>query len=653
MIQNANLLELMEHVSSRSQENITSYAADKRGKSILQRALLIRAVESVLLELFARGKIHGTIHTCVGQELTGAIVGNKIREGDFIASNHRGHGHFLGVTGNWRGLIDEIAGNRGGVCAGIGGSQHLFSSNFISNGPQGSLLPVAAGIALDRKHHAKENVVVSFIGEGTLGEGVVYETLNIDSLWELPHMVVCENNFYSQSTPQHIAVAGSIALRAHAFDIEVREVSTWNPAELDTAVDECLELVRSRQRPIFLLIQTYRLSAHSKGDDDRNADEVEWFRERDPLTILLKKQKGYRMYYDDILAEVRVYADKAFSKPKLSKPDYLVDQLPNKGNHAWNKYTASTLHKLRFGAQLNRFYADYLQRNERAYFLGEDIGDPYGGTFKISKGLQSAFPDRVITTPISEAAIVGIGAGLALTGNRPLVEIMFGDFITLAFDQIVNNASKFFHMYHGGVSCPMVVRTPLGGHRGYGPTHSQSLERFLVGIDNCVTLSLNSLTDADTQLSGLAQLRCPALVLENKSDYTLRTFSPPESYVLETGDADFPTILLRPEYSSSTITIVTYGGMARVLADNLVLIFEETDCIPELVVPSMIHPVDVEPIIQSIHRTRKLAERSGATCSVVRIAAPCLPIPSERELEESLLPNITQICSTIRAFAEI
>jgi pyruvate/2-oxoglutarate/acetoin dehydrogenase E1 component len=162
-------------------------------------------------------------------------------------------------------------------------------------------------------------------------------------------------------------------------------------------------------------------------------------------------------------------------------------------------------------------------------------------------------------------------------------------------------------------------------------------------------------------------------VLENKSDYTLRTFSPPESYVLETGDADFPTILLRPEYSSSTITIVTYGGMARVLADNLVLIFEETDCIPELVVPSMIHPVDVEPIIQSIHRTRKLAvieegpayasvgseiiaqvaERSGATCSVVRIAAPCLPIPSERELEESLLPNITQICSTIRAFAEI
>src|SRR5260370_2386939 len=136
-----------------------------------------------------------------------------------------------------------------------------------------------------------------------------------------------------------------------------------------------------------------------------------------------------------------------------------------------------------------------MQADERVYFIGEDVTDPYGGAFKISKGLESAYPDRVITTPISEAAITGVGAGLALTGNRPLVEIMFGDFMTLAFDQIVNNASKFFHMYHENVSCPVVVRAPMGARRGYGPTHSQSLARVLVGIDNSVTLSLNSLVD--------------------------------------------------------------------------------------------------------------------------------------------------------------
>src|SRR5262249_52060878 len=179
---------------------VLAYAADERHHGVITTALRIRAGPDALIDLFAKGKLHGTIHTCVGQELTGAIIGPLLADGDFVTSNHRCHGHFIGATGNWRGLVDEIIGNLDGVCAGIGSSQHLRPANFLSNGQRGGLLPVAAGIALDRKRNDKGRVVVSFVGEGTLGEGVIYETMNLASLWGLPHLIVCENNFYSQST---------------------------------------------------------------------------------------------------------------------------------------------------------------------------------------------------------------------------------------------------------------------------------------------------------------------------------------------------------------------------------------------------------------------------------------------------------------------
>src|SRR5512136_2157509 len=127
------------------------------------------------------------------------------------------------------------------------------------------------------------------------------------------------------------------------------------------------------------------------------------------------------------------------------------------------------------------------------YLLGEDILDPYGGAFKVTRGLSSRFPDRVLTTPISEAAIIGVASGMALRGLRPVAEIMFGDFLTLCADQLVNHASKFRWMYNDNVHVPMVVRAPMGGRRGYGPTHSQSLEKMFLGVPGMKVVAPNSL----------------------------------------------------------------------------------------------------------------------------------------------------------------
>jgi 2-oxoisovalerate dehydrogenase E1 component len=647
---------------------ILSFADSSDQYELVAEALRIRATETVLLELFGKGKLHGTIHTCVGQEFTGVCVGACLEADDFVTSNHRCHGHFIGATKNWQGLIDEIVGNSEGVCAGIGSSQHLYGRNFLSNGQQGGLLPVSAGVALDRRRRGS-GIVVSFIGEGTLGEGVLYETLNLDSLWNLPHLIVCENNFYSQSTPQSLAVAGTLAARAAAFGIKCHEAHTWNPAELASEVQRLMAYVRTQLRPLFLVVKTFRLNAHSKGDDLRSAAEIAHFRKRDPLNIILEERPHVARSYDAILSEVRDYAAHALTKERLPSKSYLGDQLPRALGRTWAPCTSATP-QVRMGRQLNEFYTDFLRSNDRAILLGEDVGDPYGGAFKITSGLQSDFPDRVISTPISEAAITGVGIGLATSGYRPLVEIMFGDFMTLTFDQLVNNASKFHHMYNKNVVCPLIVRSPMGGRRGYGPTHSQSLERFFIGIENCLTLSINSLIDVRHQLAGLAALSSPAIIFENKVDYTLHPLLPVAGYALEISDAEFPTISMKPRDIEPDVTIVSYGNMARVLADNVLQIFDNCDMIPELITLIALHPLDVSAVCGSVERTGRLAvieegasfgsvgseivsqvaERGGRGASVLRIGAHPYPIPSSPELEDAVLPSIERICDTLRAF---
>ena len=629
-------------------------------------ALQIRAVESALYDAFGKGQLHGTIHTCIGQEFSGVAICRKLQSDDFVTSNHRCHGHFIATTGQWPGLIDELVGNVDGVCAGIGSSQHLCDERFISNGQQGGLLPVAAGVALDRKLAGKKAVVVSFIGEGTLGEGVVYETANITNLWNLPHLIVCENNGYSQSTPQSVSVAGDIGARAEAFGARVFKADTWDLETLDETAAQALEYVRNTSRPALMIVQTYRLNPHSKGDDQRALEEIKWFSDRDPVNVAIRDVEGFAETYADIAAEVSSHIAAAMGKPRLSLNDYRVDQLPRAdGAIQWSRCEPAS--GGRGAQQLNEFYGDWLEHDARAVFLGEDIADPYGGAFKVSKGFTTRFPERALTTPISEAAITGVGIGLALAGRRAFVEIMFGDFITLAFDQIINNASKFFHMYHGKLSCPVVVRAPMGGRRGYGPTHSQSLERFLLGIDNCCLISPNSLIPLSLQLRGLKSLNCPAIVAENKIDYTLRDFVPDPAYVIDVDDALFPTVRIAPANAQANVTILSYGAMARFIADLLPRLFDEGDAICELIVPTALNPFDPRPVLESVGRTGRLVvveegsssagfgaeaiatieELAGDRVVSARLGSYPAPPPSVPALEAEVLPTLARLIEVI------
>lgn len=247
----------------------------------LERALLIRHFEGKLLDLFSDGMLSGTTHTCLGQEYVPVAVTGLLEPADYVFSNHRGHGHYLARYADPEGLLAEIMGRDGGVCAGVGGSQHLLRDRYLSTGVQGESLPVAVGVALRLIRTEPGALVCVYTGDGTWGEGAVYEALNMASLWSLPVLVVVENNGIAQSTPTERQLAGTITERAHAFGAAHHRVESADINEIRAELTPLVADVRNRVRPAVIEFVTHRLGPHSKGDDTRDQGEVERMRQHD------------------------------------------------------------------------------------------------------------------------------------------------------------------------------------------------------------------------------------------------------------------------------------------------------------------------------------------------------------------------------------
>lgn len=250
------------------------------------KMMLIRRFEEKLLDSFKNGIFFGTTHTSIGQEANAVGVISQLSPNDIIVSNHRCHGHFLAYGGDPFRLFAELMGKPDGVCNGRGGSQHLHWRNFFSNGIQGGILPMAAGMALAEKKKKSGNISVVFMGDGTLGEGVVYETLNLASLWKIPMLFVVENNQIAQTTPVQLALAGDIQKRFEAFGIASLSKDTSDIVEIGEMAKTFIDATRSEQRPHALIIDTFRFGPHSKGDDSRSEELMDLLRKtRDPLII--------------------------------------------------------------------------------------------------------------------------------------------------------------------------------------------------------------------------------------------------------------------------------------------------------------------------------------------------------------------------------
>ena len=302
-----------------------------------------------------------------------------------------------------------------------------------------------------------------------------------------------------------------------------------------------------------------------------------------------------------------------------------------------------------------------LEKDDSVYVIGEDISEPYGGAFKVTKGLSEKFPERLIQTPMSEQAFTGMAIGMALAGLKPIVEIMFGDFIALVVDQLINHASKFWDIY--GKKLYLVLRTPSGGYRGYGATHSQSLERIFMGIPGIKVVAPNILSDPGEVLRRSLYLGKPVVFIENKLDYgreILEKGVVDGVFTLSIYDTTFPVSKLKVLNESSEVSFITYGGMVQILRDvQRKLLFEE-DITSEIIALTDISDYDVNLIVQLLESKNVLVVEESwshfgwgsqvaldlrlmANLEAKRVGARPFNIPAAEPLENYVLPTADRI----------
>ena len=627
---------------------------------------LIRLAEQELLNLFGQGLLSGTTHTCIGQELCQMSVVRALdHPNDAVFSNHRNHGHFLTYSGQFTALLAEVMGRQDGVCGGRGGSQHLVWRQFHSNGVQGGMTAIGAGAALARQRRGDGSLVAVMVGDGTSGQGLLYESLNLASIWRLPVLFVIENNHIAQTTPTAATVGGDLAARGRAFGL-----TTWQLTDADDdfigQVAGVVTHVRQSRQPGLLVIDAERLGPHSKGDDLRPTELIEALAQRDPLARLGARldvgtrqaiEQSNRQFIAEASAAAAASPAASDKEPARTIFGPVTVTRRATSEPAPNCRTA-----------LNRALRGLLEKRPEVLLLGEDLHDPYGGAFKVSAGLSGEFPTRVLSTPISEAALIGCSIGLALNGFRPIAEIMFADFLTLAIDQLYNHAVKF-QALDAHAAVPLVVRTPSGGRRGYGPTHSQSTESLACAVPGLTVVFPSQRHDVGALLEASVDWPYPTLFFEHKLLYGARpeagSYREVAAHPDDSAATVFPTLRMA-DSDHPDVTLLTYGAMLEEVEAVAARLRNEEELSVEVIVPSLLSPLPRATLWRALAGCKRLAVieeahteygvgaeilaallELGFAGRAVRVATPPVPIPAARSLESAVIPDRQRIAARV------
>lgn len=541
--------------------------------SIIKKALTIRAFEQNLLDSYAQGYLNGTVHTCIGQELIPLIVAKNIQKYEkLVVSNHRGHGHYLALyPDKIDELLLEVMGKSEGVSGGYGGSQHLYGPEFLSNGIQGGMIPTLAGATFAMSRNKQDVIGVGYIGDGTLGQGILYEAMNFIGINSLPILIVLDDNGFAQSTNTESWLGSSLSKRFEGFNmnystLDLRDFD-GDFKKLDLSVNKIITNVL-KGRPTVLHVKTNRLKPHSKGDDNRPDSFLENINKRDYINRVLSEDARMKLFYEQQLKELNSKTE-SFSKEKSFsfKNFSSINSIQEEQQHRYSG-TYNTL--------INKALESILYSDPTIIMIGEDIRDLsndgekiYGGAFKVTKGLSTLYNDQVLNSPISEQMIIGFALGNALKSKGSIAEIMFGDFLTLGLDQLLQHAAKFKTMYGKNIDIPLIVRTPMGGKRGYGPTHSQSLEKHFLGIDGLNVFALNHRINPISFYQQILASNTPSLIIENKILYTLKYAPLPSFYEVVRWEKDY---FVLGTLENTNVSIFCYGenlNVAEKVADNL------------------------------------------------------------------------------------
>lgn len=663
----------------------------------LRQMMEIRALENNIANLLSKALLQGASHLYAGQEAVAVGAVGALRDNDLITSTHRGHGHCHahGDTAaetdaekqmHYNKMMAEVLGKSGGYCKGKGGSMHIADvahGNLGATGIVGGNIPVAVGSALAQKLQKTDSVVVCFFGDGATNTGNFHEALNLASLWDLPVVFIVENNLYAMSVPwKKASKLRHAADRASAYGIPGVTVDGMNVLTVRKAVSEAVERARAGKGPTLVECQTYRYFGHSHSDPRayRTREEESEYRDKDPIKQLQRDMSTVGLLTDEEiealdnfvqakLDEAMAYSENSpapdpkeletdvFAPPKTTQEDVLRErQLREKIR------TASDIRELSYAQALAEAMREEMLRDEHVFIMGEDVG-LYGGAYGATRGLFEEFGgDRVIDTPISEATIGGAAVGAAMSGMRPIAEIMYVDFTPLAMDQIANQGAKNRYMFGGKTSVPMVVRTEGGAGRAIAAHHSQSLESLWTHFPGIYVVMPSTPYDAKGLLKTAIRDDNPVMFIEHKMLYKEKGPVPEEDYLIPFGVADV-------KRTGKDLTIVTYSRMVlRSLEAAEILANEGIDV--EVIDLRTLNPLDMDTIVASIQKTgrfvgvtesyentsfiNEVMARVNETvfdwldAPMVRVAAANVPVPRAEVLEDQAIPNVQRIVAACR-----
>ncbi len=653
-----------------------TYDQAKKALSIMVRS---RRFEELVAQYFNRKEMHGTTHLSIGQEAAQAGLSLALSEGDWIVPTHRCHGHTIARGSSEEAMFSEMFGSRHGIVKGLGGSMHMTDTSHWNTGSSsvvGSGVNLATGVGFALKQLGSKNLSVAIFGDGATSRGAVHESMNLASVLELPVLFFCENNSYGMSSSRDTMVsAPSIAKRAEGYNIPH---ATVDGNDVDAVYAACLhacEYIRSTSKPYFLEVLTYRLCGHSKSDDCRyrsDEEEKEWAT-KEPITqfknLLIEEELLSEEEIDEIIAADTIRIEEAAMRAQATKDELLAFEEAEAFVYAEeDEYTYSVVSqttRMSYRDAIRAALAEELQRDSNVHLIGEDIG-LYGGCFKVTGDLYKYHSKQIHETPVSEEAITGMGVGASFLGIRSVVEIMYGDFVTLASDPIINHAAKAHFISAGQLAAPAVFRAPIGSGTGHGAQHTQSLEAMFTNIPGLIVVAPSCPGDAKALLKSAIRSNNPVLYFEHKGLYDTLGPVGDSEYLLPLGQAVV-------KKRGSDVTIVAYSKAVTTALAAAMILSAQDELEVEIIDLATLKPLDREAILRSVKKTGRLLVVHDAPlhggfggevlASVVsdeealrclkappqRLGGKEIPIPFSPELEKQATVTKEEIVKSVRS----
>lgn len=608
-------------------------------------------------------------------------------------------------------MIAELFGKADGYCRGVGGGMHIADfelGHLGANAIVGGHLGIATGAAMSCRFQKNNKIVLCLAGDGAYSNGVVFESLNLSTMAQfknglmsskfgVPIIYGIVNNHYAMSGQEVGEITGLdyLARRAAAFDLNnmnAEVVDGMNILAVLDAVKRAKAVIANGEGPVLLEFMTYRYKGHSLSDPltYRDREELVLWQKKDPIEIFkhellevnFSESQGGKITIEEIETlykkvctrneEMAIVASKAPFPEEESLLSFIYSEksyteTPDNLNNCENikslpKNKRNNAGEINTRIAIRESLIEEMERDSRVIIFGEDVAD-YGGAFGVTNELLKNFGrDRIFNTSISESGIVGIAVGMAMTGMRPVAEIMYDDFILQAMDQIGNQAAKWSYMSGGQISIPLVIRTTIGGGKGYAGQHSQSLESIVAHIPGLKVVAPSNPYDAKGLLKSAIRDNNPVIFFEHQMIYNQLGKVPEEEYLIPIGKADI-------KREGTDITIICWSCMVEKSLEASIIL-EKEGISAEVIDIRTLVPLDMETILKSVKKTGKVVvtsqevTRAGYTSEIsaliqeqafdwldapiLRLGAPNSIPPSAQNLEKLFLPDTEKLIKLIK-----